>query len=152
MHRFDLRCAPSLLCLVLATGSLAAQGTQKPDESPVPATQAAFPTVSIQFRGGTLRDYLEALRATGDHNIVIPERAERVVVPPLTLKAVSLANAIEIVAKTTDRERFSVAMTRLEGRGNPVYAVQVEERQRNPASARDGNASLTATPGTPCIP
>lgn len=95
-------------------------------------------TLNVEFKGGSLAEYLEALRGNGEHNIVIPEKANLVPVRPLSLKNVTVGNAIEVVAKTLERDRFQVSTSSVSGPGSPVYAVHVEERAgKNPREAEE---------------
>jgi len=131
--------ALSLLALVACVSCPRAQEPDQRGTTSRFQSKEAPVTLTIAFKGGSLKDHVQAIRASGDHNIVVPDKADQVPVMALQLKNVTVFNALEVVAKTADRERFMVNVSRFEGQGNSVYAVNVEERAKNTVPRGMGN-------------
>src|SRR5579885_1766739 len=86
------------------------------------------PVVSVDFKGGTVGDYVEALRHASEQpvNVTLPPTLARLAMPPVKLKSVSLGDALSAivaVAETPANERLYVAPLSNVGNrpvGNPV--------------------------------
>jgi hypothetical protein len=103
-------------------------------------------TISLDFAGGTLAEYVAGLRGVGQNvNIVLPELASRVRVPPLALRETSVEAALRAVTHVVD-PGFQLGINVSQGSsphagpiGEPVYSVQIRQvvtgSNRAPASA-----------------
>jgi hypothetical protein len=92
---------------------------------PKPGTESR---VSVQFKGGTLKDFVQAIRAAAeDINIVLPEKADKVVLPPITLKNAAVIGALEAATTVIDRDEYQISVKAFHGSGGAsVYAVRVD--------------------------
>jgi len=129
----------------LALG-LAAQPTG-PAKSTTPSH-----TISVDFRGGTLADYVRALREAGPTvNIVAPESAARVKLPPIVLRETSIEAALRaatFVVEPGTALGINVSVGSLPNVGpigEPVFSVAVQQNNATgPAVGPAGMASPQA--------
>lgn len=108
---------------------------QEAEQSSQPRHITADPVVSLTFRGGTLREFVEALREAGDDiNIVIPGTADDVPMPRMVLTKTSVESALRSAGVITGGD-FKLRVETLRGHeSRPVYAVDVETRRRRSAN------------------
>lgn len=142
------RILPPVALLTLALAGVAQQAN--PD-APPKRGQAPH-TLSVDFKGGTLAEYVAALRAAGTNvNVVLPDSATKVRVPALVLRETSVEAALRAVTTVVDPSiqlnvNTSVGTLPNQGPiGEPVYSVQVRQIESNPF----GNMPGTAQPSTP---
>ncbi len=86
--------------------------------------------IDLRFPGGTARDYVSAIRAKGDLvNIVLMPEAADVRVPPVELRSVSIADALELLDEVSDRRpnqvavQLAVSARGRDGDGSAIYTV-----------------------------
>jgi hypothetical protein len=110
-----------------------------PEQQQPPAGE---PTLSIDFPGGTVGQYVEALRHGSSQpvNIVLPPRAAKVPMPPVSLKAVTLVDAINAVIAIADipadedwgvrplATLSGIISNGPSGESVPGYAIMVQQR------------------------
>ncbi len=119
-----IRPVSCVVLLAVASGHLMAQ------EEPARQQDPMFPTVTVEFRGGTLSGFVAAVQGAGkDINILLPAEADNVRVPALTLKRVGVESALAAVADIID-DRYQVHVKTHRGSGQPVHAVRVQERRK----------------------
>jgi len=125
---------------VVLLATLAAPAASQ--EKPIAKPQAPEQTISIEFRGGSLADYVAAVRAAGDSvNILLSPLASEVHLPSLVLKNVAVESALDAV---TDIVRSDLGINVRRHRGNtgsPVYSVGVRQRPRQPSQTTQGSSS-----------
>ena len=130
----------------------------------------AEPTISIDFEGGTLQEYIEAImEAAQPHplNIIVPKGGGAFPVGPMSLTDVSVASALSVISKSGDavlegrRVKIGSGLERNPGEGRPVHIVQLfdvgpgdEAEDRSRQSPRDFivlqiKELTTALPGDP---
>ncbi|MEM7199727.1 MAG: hypothetical protein AAF628_05635 [Planctomycetota bacterium] len=129
-----LRFATLAAVLPLVLGPLSAQEAE---------TVTGGHLVTLQFRGGTLADYVSAVRETGPAvNIMLAENADLVPVPAVKLTQVPVSGALQAAASVVG----DVAHVDVRCIGGPVgkdiYAVAVQMKgQAGPVTA-----TVQATP------
>ena len=97
-------------------------------------------TVTLNFKGGTLAQYVVAVRAAGkDINVVVSEHADEVNVPPVALIDAPVESALKAVAELQrDDVRVKIDTLRAGG-GAPVHVVSVwQDRARQPGEVSRG--------------
>jgi hypothetical protein len=118
---------------------------------PPPAAPRAEAPVSVSFPGGTLPQYVQALRAASEGaNIVVPDDAGDVHVPPLTLKNADLLNALDVLADLVgDDVQVRVRMLK-SSQGQPVYALRVARaRSAAPRGSQIPGSQVGMSAGMP---
>src|SRR5688572_20662811 len=90
-------------------------------------TAPAEITVSVVFRGGTLAEYASALRAAAEGvNILVPEQAGEVRVPPITLKNTTVYAALDALSDLVGADhQVKVRMIMTPAQTAPVYTMAV---------------------------
>jgi hypothetical protein len=133
------------LAVLAAAGVLCAAAPAQPKATPPPEPGAA-PTVSVEFAGGTVAEYVAALRkAAGPSpvNIVVSEAAAQVRLAPVSLKSASVWNAVHVIQAAAGGSAlghwqvgpaFEGAPTAESLSGTPVFAVNFYPRE-GPAGA-----------------
>lgn len=100
--------------------------------------QQAESSFSVQFQGGTVEGYLDALReANEEMNIIMLDDVSRFALPPVELKYVTRRQAMEVLdgmEKVIDGRSHHIAVQMIEDKfGVPVFSVRViEERMHGP--------------------
>jgi hypothetical protein len=105
--------------------------------------QQSLPVIDLSFAGGTVIDYVAALRkATGDANVVVDPEAAEVVMPPVTLRHVTVPAALEVLKGRTvvNGELF----VQLDVAHVPSFSP--EERPTYQVQARVGGRNRPAAP------
>ena len=129
-----------LLLVPLIALFLAAPAPAQPAEGvPEQPRQAPEPEVTINFKGGTVADFIAAIRAAAKPNpvnITTSEDAARTPLPAIQLDRVPIGtavSAIEFVVQRDNRSHWYI--NRIPGSGTPAYAVHVtRNRPDNPLS------------------
>jgi hypothetical protein len=106
---------PILLAALLAASPALAQdraGKQPPKEPPQPSAPAVpqmprpdvGPIVTVDFPGGTVGQYIDSIRRASSNsaNIVLPPRAAKVTMPAVSLKGVTLLDALNAIVAVAD--------------------------------------------------
>ncbi len=92
--------------------------------------------VSVNFKGGTAADYVDAIRkAARNANIIVMPDAEMIEIPPVQLKAVALASALEFLdhkEATVENARYIINVERII---TDSIALTDEERDREGVTA-----------------
>ncbi|HLU39617.1 MAG TPA: hypothetical protein VK081_09535 [Planctomycetota bacterium] len=124
-----------LLLLTTVAAQRGGEPPRPPEVEPAPADTRRPPrqTISVDFAGGTLADFADALRAAGENvNIVLPESATQVRVPKLSLRSTTVEAALRALTAIVDTNvqlhvEMSVANVAPIGEvGERVYAVRVQ--------------------------
>lgn len=127
----------SSLCLALPRALTA----QEPDAVGVPAQSIPSPadqTVTMQFAGGTLAEFVAALRKSQPKaNIVLATVAGSAQVPALELKNAGIEQALEGAAMAAEAD-FDVRVKEFKGVGWPVYSIVAYESSRGAATTATG--------------
>lgn len=95
-----------------------------------PFQSSGVAIISINFRGGTLAEYVAAVReAAGPDgtNVLFSQEAGSVSVPPVQLQSVSVRIALEVledVLLPSDVGRSLTVATHTDGEAAPVYSIQ----------------------------
>lgn len=106
-----------LICLTLCA-TVPGTVTWGPGQD-APQSQPRVETISVDFSGGTLADFVAAVRAAGAGiNIVVSPRAADVVLPPMKLQQTRVFAALEAVGRIVA----------------PEYAVEVGHSEHDPGS------------------
>ena len=114
--------AAAALLAALATGPQAAAQADPSGR----ASRQAGEVVSVDFEGGTLADFADALRDAGkDVNILLPDTAHDVAVPAVTLRQASVEAALNAVGSIVDPNYLVEVRTQRAGQGNSVHALRV---------------------------
>jgi hypothetical protein len=89
-------------------------------------------TVSIQFQGGTIADYVALLSEAADDapvNVTLSQEAAEIELAPVTLRRVTLDQSLELLANTIDLGPTSrINVSRISGPpgGTSVYSINVQ--------------------------
>jgi len=127
-----------LLALALSTGVAASAPAQN---GPTPGSPSAKtlletgdeggPLIGIEFDGGTVREYLEAvksaaLRAGGSVNVICPVSAAGVVVPPISLTNVKTMTALLSLntAAGDENQGFGVMQINRNVNESPTFTIE----------------------------
>lgn len=121
-----------------------------------PGVQAE-PTLSVDFPGGTVADYVRAVQAAAADqigqaaNVVLPAEAAQVKVPPITLRDVSVQTALEALTYTLAEgspDRFDIEPF---GRSYPAAPAQAYAIRHFKASALQARALARGVPVLPSV-
>ena len=151
---------------VLVPIALAVLGAALPataQEEPAGAALPTLATVDVSFRGGTVADYLKALKSAADPtpvNVVAGDEVLRLKANPVDLREVGISTALELLGSAGASERLII--DRMGGsRGSaPVYTLirvpsQPFDRQGRPASPSINVYSvrelIEPEPGAPAV-
>lgn len=109
--RLPKRIATGLILMTTLVGATALAGDDKHAKAPAPGgsseTASTWPsdqtqTADIAFEGGTVKEYIQAIRGVyGDFNVVVDPRAEAIPVPPVRLKHVPKGDAVRVLQCVT---------------------------------------------------
>ncbi len=135
MHHLPLRFLGPTAALLLLGLAAPAQEQTIPDRR----------TLSVEFKGGSLTEYVAALRSAGNNvNVVLPDTAAKVRVPALVLRETSVEAALRAVTNVVDESihlsvNVSIGSSPNSGPfGAPVYSIQVRQLESNSM----GNAAM----------
>lgn len=116
---------------------------QMPSPTPQPSqvspfiTQSDLPIVNFTFDGGTLRAFVDAIKKqcpAVEINVGFRGEAERVQMPAISMKGVSVGTAMQAMNTLADpgAGRYVSVLPVLERNGSPLYAIEI----RNLADVR----------------
>lgn len=134
-----MRFRPLALCLVLAASTALAQVSQ-PEPPPI-----GGPQISITFKGGTVEEYLQSLRAAAPKdtpvNIVASLELQSVQIPPVKLTNTSTYAALSALTVLVPREEFNVNVKALSAIGQSAaesnsFAVESARSRSRPSEDR----------------
>lgn len=119
----------------LILGSLLASAVpaQRDEQTDRPRLNNPTDTVvSVDFAGGTLAELVEMIRGADEYiNILTTPEASQISAPSLSLKQVTVENALKAIAQVCSNQQASVDVsTQRSGWGQPVYSVRVALAQR----------------------
>lgn len=124
---------------LFAQEASAGSAESAPAAVPRQARRAAA-VVSLSFPGGTMGDFVAAIRRTvAKVNIVLSEPAARVTLPPLELLEAGLAQTLEVACQVAEGP-YEVRMKEFRGEGEWIYTItapkapQVRPESVTPAS------------------
>ncbi|MFK7742563.1 MAG: hypothetical protein AB8H80_19790 [Planctomycetota bacterium] len=125
--------AAVLLLLPLTLPGLTAQNpAAAASAQAAPARKAASRqpvTVNLKFDGGSLAEYVAAIRAQQPKaNIVLAVGARTAVVPSLELREAGIEQALEAACMAVEAD-FRVTVREFKGPGQPVYSIVAEQRR-----------------------
>ncbi|GJQ31097.1 MAG: hypothetical protein HBSAPP03_29810 [Phycisphaerae bacterium] len=126
--------------ILLASGTGVAQSPPDGATTPSPAitTESPGPILTVDFQGGTVAEYVAALRAaTGKEpvNVILSREAAAVTLAGISLRSVSLDVAIQAVepAAGAAQGRFAIRritpLARSASGGAPVYSVDYKANE-----------------------
>ncbi|HEB52026.1 MAG TPA: hypothetical protein ENI87_02100 [bacterium] len=122
--------------LLSMLASLVAQ--EAPEKAPprLPVPNAVSITVSIEFDGGSLEQFVRRIRqAQPKANIVLASAATAAQVPPMVLRNAGIEQALEGACMAAAAD-FRVRVKEFRGPGEPVYSIVAERtRGAKPAPA-----------------
>jgi hypothetical protein len=85
------------------------------------------PIVSFSFPGGTVQQYVEALRKAADKpvNVAVHAKAAQVILPPISMQSVYLTDALQVIEYVSERSPdLQVGVTNLSQRpGTPALPM-----------------------------
>lgn len=141
------------LALILGASLLAARPAPAQDRAqpgaPVPQERAAgrdTAVLSVDFKGGTVEEYLKALERSAEGkpvNVVVPEEAKVVPLPAITLRKVRLRSALEAIQAAFSMDSEHMFDVRPIGDENTdmVYSLRYGRSSRSRQGAQPGRPS-----------
>ncbi|CAG1008315.1 hypothetical protein PHYC_03549 [Phycisphaerales bacterium] len=142
MTRRLTRPFPTLAALVLAAaGSMAAlpPAALAQTGSPTEITERQPPLITIDFKGGTVAEYVAALRKSAGEepvNVVLSKEAADVPLSTISLRLVSLDNAVQAISPAAGLANGEFLIQRIKPMAPPnsnaaaVYSVDYIRRER----------------------
>lgn len=114
-------------------------GQALPEQSNANADLLLNEQLNINFPGGTLNDFLAAVRNSRPSkslNVIVPDGAAELPIPPLTLTRVEVPSALNAMEYASARDgRPLISVSRIEGAGiEPVFALQMVGGMSGPRS------------------
>lgn len=125
---------------------LPAQDGPLPNSKPTPP-RAASPghTVTLRFTGGTLEQFVGAVRDTiAKANIVVAPEASGARLPAIELRDAGLDQALEAACAVASAD-FEVRVREHKGHGEPVYSIVTQPGSSRPVTKPKAQAPATAT-------
>lgn len=136
--------------LLLATlpllAALPAQDFVEPKSQPAGHRAAVqVRTVSLDFAGGTMAQFVAAIRdSVAKANIVVAPEASGVRLPAIELRDAGLDQALEAACAVASAE-FEVRVREHKGHGEPVYSIIAQPSSSRPASKPKAQEPATGT-------
>jgi type II secretory pathway component GspD/PulD (secretin) len=126
-----------LVCIATTAGQqspAAPPGESQPTPPKTAFNAQGVPWFSFSFPGGTVQEYVEVLRQTlrkndQDANIILRAGAGNMPVPAVSLQAVTVEAALQILHNQSHRENDSISRLRFEvvhGGGSPIYILEAQ--------------------------
>lgn len=110
---------------------------------PAWAQSESAPLINLKFPGGTIAEYVAALRETaGETNIVVMPEAQDIQIPPIELNSVVLASALELLQGEFQLQGRTLVkveidkVSRYEEAERPIYRVLAEVRRGRPSETQ----------------
>lgn len=105
-----------------------------------PASEGMGPKLSVSFPGGELERYIATLQAAaGDEpiNVITPAEAKRVVLPPITLRNVTLYTALSAISSAfEENSEHYFNISPVGGEADVTFAVKYARADRSSTPAR----------------
>lgn len=121
--------------LALSTVSAVAQDARSTSQPRKAAPAPAPVVVSLKFGGGTMADFVAAVREDqAKANIVLATQARNARVPAMVLKSAGLEQALEGACMAAAAE-YDVRVKEFRGTGEPVYSIVAQERRNTTPQA-----------------
>jgi hypothetical protein len=137
------------LFIMALPGAAGGQPAQPPPQQQQPPPQrqrpeqAALPVIDLSFPGGTVLDYVAALRkANPEANIVVDPEAAQIAMPPVTLRRVTVPAALAVLQRRSVNDGRTVIELSLE----EVPSFSPEERPTYQVQARTSGAGRAPPP------
>ena len=122
-----------LLLAPLALSTVSAVAQDAPATSQRRRAAPTAVTVSLKFAGGTMADFVAAVRADQSKaNIVLATQARNAQVPAMVLKSAGLEQALEGACMAAAAD-YDVRVKEFRGSGEPVYSIVAQKRHSNTA-------------------
>jgi hypothetical protein len=103
--------------------ALSAQDAQAGPSGPSRRAGPEPVVVSFSFEGGTLKEFVAAVRKDQPKaNIVLATRADSAVIPPMILRDAGVEQALEGACMAAEAD-FQVRVKEFRGAGQPVYSI-----------------------------
>lgn len=146
------RIRPHTLVLAAALAAPLAFAQQQPQPAPGQSTplhptrgSIAAPLLSVEFAGGTLAQFVEAVKAASPEpvNVIVPGEVASLAVPPLSLKSVTPFMALQSLEFINNRGNVQAAQTgSIRTNGSVLRVAQLN--LDNVANAPSGSAQTFA--------
>ncbi len=122
-----------LLLAPLALSTVSAVAQDVPATSQRRRAAPTAVTVSLKFAGGTMAEFVAAVRADQPKaNIVLATQARNAQVPAMVLKSAGLEQALEGACMSAAAD-YDVRVKEFRGTGEPVYSIVAQKRHSNTA-------------------
>jgi hypothetical protein len=122
-----------LSSMLLAAPPVQAQrGGGQPPQITSSSEDKFGPTLSVNFGGGTLESYLQALqKAAGDKavNVVVSAEAKKVELPPIVLRDVTLYTALSAVEAVEGESEHNFGIEPVGNGGDATFAIRYARRE-----------------------
>lgn len=135
---------PAVWVLVWCPAAWAQEQEQK--QAQAQAQEPELPVIELTFDGGTVGEYVEALRnaVQGANVVVTTPEVQELVLPPVQLDSVDLGAAVHLIEGDYQPNERTVIRIEVDVIGRwhddqkPVFKVSGQVRRRGPAAAESG--------------
>ena len=125
MHRFTATAL--LIAITSTTPGAAAQHTLRPEHGK-PFHEPTL--VSMNFPGGTMAEFVAALRTNHPKvNVIVALQARNVTIPATSLKNAGLAQTLESACMAAEGQ-YEIRVREFLGDGQPVYSIVANAKRR----------------------
>lgn len=122
-----------LLLAPLALSTVSAVAQDVPSSVAQRRAAPTAVTVSLKFAGGTMAEFVAAVREDQSKaNIVLATQARNAQVPAMVLKSAGLEQALEGACMAAAAD-YDVRVKEFRGTGEPVYSIVAQKRHSNTA-------------------
>jgi hypothetical protein len=121
-----------------------------PSAQALPEAPAEATTLSVEFPGGTIKDYIEVLaKAAPDLNVVIRPETADIPMPPVSLKGVAHSTALQLIPALAERgdEIAVTPVLRPGAGGSEVFVIGIQPPR--PQGLPMMQPAVTMQPGVP---